>query len=156
MDGAWEPVSRLVHQYEVGAPCYTLYCGPECNRQPRWVPGAVMKVFGIQTVSVWVYPRGQTWRKHINHLQPRYGVDQDTDPGKAPTEIRDIEDAGVRPVQEPVRKRNSRLPTPTDSSYSPQNPRRSERLQRKQTATRENLASGNPQLVERCCGPCPK
>ena len=151
-----EPVSRLVHQYEVGAPCYALYCGPKRNRQPRWVPAVVTKAFGTRTVSVRVYPRGPTWRRHIDQLQPRYGVDQDTDPGEVPTEIGDVKDAGVRPAQEPVRKRNSRLPTPTDSNYGPQNPRRSERLQRKQIATRENLASGNPQLVGRCCGPCPK
>ena len=151
-----EPVSRLVHQYEVGAPCYALYCGPRRNRQPRWVPAVVTKAFGTRTVSVQVYPRGPTWRRHIDQLQPRYGVDQDTDPGEVPTEIGHVKDAGVRLAQEPVRKRNSRLPTPTDSNYGPQNPRRSEWLQRKQIATRENLASGNPQLVGRCCGPCPK
>ena len=41
-----EPVSRLVHQYKVGAPCYALYCGPRRNRQPRWVPAVVTKAFG--------------------------------------------------------------------------------------------------------------
>ena len=41
------PISRLVHtyMYKVGAPCYTLYCFPKQNRQPRWIPTIVTKVF---------------------------------------------------------------------------------------------------------------
>ena len=77
-------VSKLVHSYAVGAPCYALYCGPKRNRQPRWVPAVVTKVFGTRTVNVRVVPRGPTWRRHIDQLRPRYGVNEDVDPGEDP------------------------------------------------------------------------
>ena len=70
--------------YTVGAPCYALYYGPRRNKQPRWVPAVVTKVFGTRTVNVRVVPRGPTWRRHIDQLRPRYGVNEDTDPGEDP------------------------------------------------------------------------
>ena len=75
-------VSKLVHTYNVGAPCYALYYGPRRNKQPRWVPAVVTKVFGSRTVNVRVVPKGPTWRRHIDQLRPRYGVKEDTDPGE--------------------------------------------------------------------------
>ena len=39
-------VSKLKQWYTVGTPCYALYCGPKRNKQPRWVPAVVTKVFG--------------------------------------------------------------------------------------------------------------
>ena len=77
-------VSKLVHVYTVGAPCYALYFGPKRNKQPRWVPAVVTKVFGTRTVNVRVVPKGPTWRRHIDQLRPRYGVNEDTDPGEDP------------------------------------------------------------------------
>ena len=77
-------VSKLVHVYAVGAPCYALYYGPRRNKKPRWVPAVVTKVFGTRTVNVRVVPRGPTWRRHIDQLRPRYGVNEDADPGEDP------------------------------------------------------------------------
>ena len=31
-----------------------------------------------------VVPRGPTWRRYIDQLRPRYGVNEDTDPGEDP------------------------------------------------------------------------
>ena len=70
--------------YTVGTPCYALYRGPRHERDPRWVPAVVTKVFGSRSVNVRVFPHGGTWRRHIEQLRPCYGVDQDADPGKVP------------------------------------------------------------------------
>ena len=43
-------VSKMVHMYTVGALCYALYYGPKHNKQPRWVPAVVTKVFGTRSV----------------------------------------------------------------------------------------------------------
>ena len=77
-------VSKLVHVYTVGAPCYALYCGPKRNKQPWWVPAVVSKVDGMWMVTVAVIPKGPTWQRHIDHLHPRYGVNEDADSGEDP------------------------------------------------------------------------
>ena len=81
---AKEPPQLVAPIYTVGTPYYALYCGPRCERDPRWVPAVVTKVFGSRSVNVRVFPRGGTWRRHIEQLRPRYGVDQDADPGEVP------------------------------------------------------------------------
>lgn len=147
-------VSRLVHMYTVGALCYALYYGPRRNKQPQWVPAVVTKVFGTRTVNVRVVPRGPTWRRHIDQLRPRYGANEDTDPGKDlrldstdrsqkaegtnttdhtptlppnPSESTDFTPKKKQREQE-QRSRKARLPPP-DAEYGLHNPRRSERIQ---------------------------
>ena len=61
---------------------YALYCGPRREKDPRWVPAVVTKVFGSRSMNVRVFPRGGTWRRHIDQLRPRYGVEEDTNPGE--------------------------------------------------------------------------
>ena len=73
---AQEAPNRVAPIYSVGTPCYALYCGPRQEKDPRWVPAVVTKVFGSRSVSVRVFPRGATWRRHIEQLRPRYGAQQ--------------------------------------------------------------------------------
>ena len=42
--------------YSMGSPCYALYCGPRCEKDPRWVPAVVTKRFGTYSVNVCVVP----------------------------------------------------------------------------------------------------
>ena len=129
-------ISRVTYLYAVGAPCYALYCGPKRNKKPRWVPAVVTKIQGSRTVNVRVYPKGPTWRRHIDQLRPRYGVNEDTDPGETPiirsdksifpstTPTEEISSSRTIPmVPSPPAKRNYRKPTPTEDHYGPTNPR---------------------------------
>ncbi|XP_067945052.1 uncharacterized protein [Watersipora subatra] len=65
-----------------GRPCYAPYCGPRRDKKPQWVPAIVTKVFGGRSVNVKEIPRGQTWRRHIEQLLPRYGVEKDSEPAE--------------------------------------------------------------------------
>ena len=47
-------------------------------------PAVVTEVFGTHSVNVRVFPKGGTWRRHIEQLRPRYGVHEDADPGEPP------------------------------------------------------------------------
>ena len=73
------------HIFKVGMPCYALYCGPRRDKDPRWVPAVVTKVFGTRSVNVRVLPKGSTWRRLIEQLRPRYGVHEDADPEEPPS-----------------------------------------------------------------------
>ena len=114
-----EKSTHPVQEYKVWAPCYPWYFGPQRNRQPRWVPALVTKIFGTHSVNVRVVPHGPTWRWHIEQLRPRQGATEDNDPGKleAPT-------PGERRTQ-----RNSRRPS--DNHYGMENLRRSERIRQR-------------------------
>ena len=139
-----------VHRiFKVGSPCYALYCGPRRDKDTRWVPAVVTKVFGTRSVNVRVFPKGGTWRRHIEQLRPRYGANEDTDPGEPPTSSPTLETAnqpsedtaqseeGAKaatpelpipslPQGLPMKStRNPRMPTGTE--YGPGNPRRSVR-----------------------------
>eukprot|EP00731_Ephydatia_muelleri_P034369 Em0057g1a len=142
-----ELATRVTPIYSVGSPCYALYCGPRRDKDPRWVPELVTKMFGTRSVSVRVVPRGGTWRRHIEQLRPRYVDQDDMDPGEMPIQASApdlsvltasplLEDTpGMEmtqasttlvPVAPPARKaRNPRLPT--GNEYGPHNPRRSSR-----------------------------
>ena len=61
-------VTKLIHLYTVGELCYTLYCGPKCNKKPQWVPAVVTEVFGTWSVNVCFFPSGPTWHQYINHV----------------------------------------------------------------------------------------
>ena len=77
-----QTVSNVVKQYTVGTPCYALYCGPRRDNDPRWVPATVTKVHGSRSVNVRVHPRGAIWRRQLEQLRPRYGMEHDNDPGE--------------------------------------------------------------------------
>ena len=70
------------HQFTVGMSCYALYFGPKRDKEPRWVPAVVTKVYGSRSVNVKVYPRGPTWRRHVDQWRPRYTSEEDNDPGE--------------------------------------------------------------------------
>ena len=55
-------VARVAHTFKVGDPWYALYCGPPQNKDSRWVPAMVTKVFGPRSVNVRVFPHGATRR----------------------------------------------------------------------------------------------
>ena len=54
-------LSKLHHGYSVGSPCYALHCGPRCDKEPRWIPATVIKMFGSRSMNVRVHPRGPVW-----------------------------------------------------------------------------------------------
>ena len=60
-----------------------LYHGPRRDKDPRWVPAIVTNVHGSRSVYVRVCPRGTVWRRHIEQLRQRYGVEEDLVPGQA-------------------------------------------------------------------------
>ena len=80
---------KVAVTYNVGSPCYALYYGPRREKDPRWVPAVVTKRFGTCSVNVRVFPRGGTWRRHVEQLRPCYVDQEDTDPG--PVQIQTME-----------------------------------------------------------------
>lgn len=131
-------VARTQASYKVGDPCYALYCGPNRNKQPRWVSAVVTKVYGQRSVNVKVVPRGPTWRRHLEQLRPRYTSETDEEPADDYSNSQAIDDTVVdisQPTDDtppndlpPVRRRNPRWPT---GDFNPDDPRRSERLKTK-------------------------
>ena len=124
-------VNATTYQYRVGAPCYALYFSPKWNKNFRWIPAVVVKVYGTRSVNVRVLPRGPTWQRHVDQLRPRFGADQDKDPGDDPAKTTsaqfdqqptDSPRIQVPPVQQPLRHhRNWRQPN--DNQYRAHNPR---------------------------------
>ena len=106
---AQEDPERVTPIYCIGTPCYALYCGPRQGKDPRWVPAVVTKVFGSRSVNVRVITRGGTWRHHIEQLRPRYGVEEDADPGE-------MLDSSPQEGQEPS------IPVNEQTSYNPELP----------------------------------
>lgn len=84
MDKESYPVEKVAPIFKVGTPCYALYYGPRRDKDPRWVPAVVTKVFGSRSVNVRVYPRGITWRRHLEQLRARYTSPEDAEPGDTP------------------------------------------------------------------------
>ena len=132
-----------IHIYTLGAHCYALYRGSKRDRQPRWIPAVVTKVFGTRAVSVRIVPRGSIWRRHIDQLRPQYTTDEDADPGEMPSNlatpdtiptevVTPMNDALPQPppttVAQPRKQRSWRLPN--DDQFEVHNPRQSERLRR--------------------------
>ena len=139
--GKDRPLVAKTYQYSVGTPCYALYCGPRHNKQPRWVPAIIIKVLRFCTVNICVNSTGPTWRRHVDQLRPRYGIENDTDPGETPTvstqspepappvTVQPYMDTGHR---SPPAKQHHRQESP-DIRGPTYGPRRSERLWRKKT-----------------------
>jgi len=114
-------VNSVSQLYKVGTPCYALYCGPRRTNDPRWVPATIVKIHGTRSVNVRVHPRGPIWRRHIEQLRPRYGLDEDTDPGL------DIITHSTTPD---VSQSDDGDPRTTTALYGPDNPRRSTRIRK--------------------------
>ena len=115
--------------YDVGTPCYALYCGPRQTCTPRWVPATITRVHGTRTFTVKVHPRGPLWKRHLEQLQPRYGVAEDTDPGVVTSEQSTSADSvSEQPKAEtlspPAEVKTSDQTVP---QYGRHNPRRSSR-----------------------------
>jgi transposase InsO family protein len=77
-------VSKLTNVYTVGDPVYAKYYGPRRDREPRWVPAIVTKRLGSRSVNVKVFPRGPTWRRHVEQIRPRYASQEDSETGDEP------------------------------------------------------------------------
>ena len=75
-----QQVEKVTQTFKIGSPCYALYCGPRREKEPRWVPAVVTKVFGSRSFNVHVFPKGVTWRRHLEQLRPRHGNQEDDDP----------------------------------------------------------------------------
>jgi len=130
----------VTSSYEFEDPCYALYYGPRHNHQPRWVPAILTKRYGTRSVNVRVLPRRPTWRRHVDHLRPRYATEDDTFPGDDPND----DQASALPHHQPksppkmAATDNSVLSSghrtsgttvgPAHSEYGPDNPRRSKRV----------------------------
>ena len=69
-------VEKVIQTFKIGSPCYALYCGPRREKEPRWVPAVVTKVFGSRSFNVRVFPKGVTWRRHLEQLRPRHGIQE--------------------------------------------------------------------------------
>ena len=44
-------VQHVRTAYDVGTPCYALYCGPRQKCTPRWVPATITRVHGTRTFN---------------------------------------------------------------------------------------------------------
>ena len=72
-----------------------------------------------------VIPKGPVWRRHLDQLQPRYGTDEDKDPGFRAKPTQEIQNEEGQ--CEKRKRRNPRFST--SDEYGPSNPRRSKRIQ---------------------------
>ena len=75
-------VAKVLHSYKAGTPVYAAYYGRRNVKDLRLVPAIVKKPLGARTILVHVCLRGLVWKRHIEQLRPRYGADQDADPGE--------------------------------------------------------------------------
>ena len=124
--GTTKSVSKYNNPYKVGMPCYAQYFGRNHNKPFRWVPAVVIKVSGTRSVNVKVHPQGPVWRRHIEQLRPRYGADEDDDPGDEPQ-------LPQGSIKSPVRARTHdsvSSPWVPSPEYGPGNPRRSKRTKK--------------------------
>ena len=122
-------VQHVCTAYDVGTPCYALYCGPRQTSTPTRVPATITRVHGPRTITVKVHPRGPLWKRQLEQLQPRYGVAEDTDPSVVISEQSTSADS----VPEKPKAETLSSPTGVKSSdqtlpeYGRHNPRRSSR-----------------------------
>lgn len=138
-----EQVAKVVRSFNVGDPVYALYFGPRRDKDPRWVPAIVTKRKGTRTFNVRVFPRGPTWRRHLEQLQPRMATPEDTEPGdltERPAAQREVEEpapAAVDQLDAPdttqpdrpaeIRQPHARRQAAAPPEYDLQNPRRTKR-----------------------------
>ena len=127
--------------FDVGKPCYVQRIGPGKDRVPRWIPAVVVQVLGPRHVLIQAVPKGPTWKRHVEQLRPRHGVDEDDDPGMVPgptptsrkipfsTTVQTTVQPPRRPRGRPRGRRNFQRPNLQDPELTL--PRRSERLRLK-------------------------
>ena len=108
------------------------------NRVPRWIPAVVVQILGPRHVLIQGVPKGPTWKRHVEQLRPRHGVDEDDDPGMVPgptptsrnipfsTTVQTKIQPPRRPRGRPRGRRNFQWPNLQDPELTL--PRRSERL----------------------------
>lgn len=126
-------VNNVQMLYRKGTPCYALYCGPRRTSDPRWVPATVIKVHGSRSVDVKVHPRGPIWRRHLEQLRPRYGVNEDADPGMDTSEIIHPSPPAIPQPNEDAdnTKTTDAQVHPSPPQYGPDKPRRSTRVRKR-------------------------
>ncbi|XP_028408106.1 uncharacterized protein K02A2.6-like [Dendronephthya gigantea] len=128
---------RATPKYEVGTRCYALYYGPRREKEARWVPAIVVKVFGTRSVNVRVQPKGLVWRRHVEQLRPWYvNPDEDAEPAEQPREAIAEKIVNQNPVMSRERKSSTAGKKDNPVHLSTTNngrdlPRRSERLKAK-------------------------
>ncbi|ESN90800.1 hypothetical protein HELRODRAFT_182631 [Helobdella robusta] len=66
----------------IGQPCYVKYYGPRRDRQTRWVPAIVFQRLGRRHLLVKSIPHGLLWKRNVEQICPKYGANQDGDPGE--------------------------------------------------------------------------
>ena len=127
--------------FDVGKPCYVQRIGPGKDRVPRWIPAVVVQVLGPRHVLIQAVPKGPTWKRHVEQLRPRHGVDEDDDPGMVPgptttsrkipfsTTVQTTVQPPRRPRGRPRGRRNFQRPNLQDPELT--FPRWSERLRLK-------------------------
>ena len=87
-------------------------------------------------MNIRVIPRGPTWRRHFEQLRPRFGADEDSEPGDSPptpmntnrveiSQPAPICDSDPNPGTGQASNKNPRLPRGTNLGMN--NPRRSSR-----------------------------
>lgn len=59
---------RKLHGFNVGTPCYTFYCGPWRDSQPKWIKAVVTKVLASLSVNIQVMPGEPVWKWHIHQF----------------------------------------------------------------------------------------
>lgn len=155
-----ESVSKLSRTFNVGDPVYALYYGPRRDREPRWVPAIVIKRLGSRSVNVKVLPRGPTWRRHLEQLQPRHSSAEDEDPGEYTDDALSPMMITDHPMELPATtstrpKSKPKTIQPPDVEYGRNNPRRSKRKAKPperlcyKVERLNGCPSGSP---GRCCG----
>ena len=133
-----EKVAQVIHKYDVGSLVYALYFGPRRDRDARWVPAVVTKRKGTRTFNVKVVPRGPTWRRHFEQLQPRHHTPEDDEPGHDVTvsTTPSLTPTDVTQPQPVVSQQPTRQPPPIPADDPPVEPRRSKRRNKGQAARR--------------------
>ena len=74
-------LNKVNYQYSVDKPCYARLYRPVHEKEARWVPATILKVLGKRHFKVKVHPTGPVWTRHLRQLRPRFGAEEDSDPG---------------------------------------------------------------------------
>ena len=112
----YRKVRKITHRYLIGTACYAKVHWPRKERDPRWVPATVVEALGSRRVRVKIYPTGPNLIRHIEQLQPRFGTEEDDDPGEdfnSETPIlADKQSRSTAARRMPLRRRSQRSRTP--------------------------------------------
>ena len=128
------PVTQVAVMYKVGDPCYAHTLDHDTIVILDGCPPLLSNVLE-PTVSTCVWFRGPVWRRHIDQLQRRYVLPDDTEPGDTPRLSESREENPSVSEQLPSDTSTAttgQLPTPQNVSLEdgPRHPRRSKRLRK--------------------------